>query len=124
MGSTCVVTAPAEGRFSLLEMAGKGPAERLFGVISRSNRIEGKTLPEIFAKRLEERNRNTATSFDEYMKVRDSCWVLEQKDEDFYCDCPGGMKVRGIDNRPCVYCINCRESCVSTRLGCCTWWGI
>ena len=32
-------------------------------------------------------------SFDHYMAVRTSCWILEYRDGQFFGDCPIGMKV-------------------------------
>ena len=29
---------------------------------------------------------------DEYVRIRTSCWILEQKGKNFYCDCPIGSK--------------------------------
>merc|ERR1711954_34177 len=31
-------------------------------------------------------------SFSEHMEIRQSCWILEERNGKFYCDCPIGMK--------------------------------
>ena len=36
------------------------------------------------------------SSFDEYLTIRSSCWILEERDGDYFCDCPVGMKVSCI----------------------------
>ena len=35
-------------------------------------------------------------SFEEYMNVRKCCWnwIIEEREREFYCDCPLGMKGR------------------------------
>ena len=43
-------------------------------------------------KRIEERGKATAASFEEYRELRSSCWLIEERDGDYYCDCPISMK--------------------------------
>ena len=48
-------------------------------------------------ERLANRELPLSTTFDEYMEIRSSCWILEERVEngrrDFFCDCPVGIKV-------------------------------
>ena len=39
-------------------------------------------------------NRRTplSSSFDEFLRIRSSCWIIEERDGDMFCDCPVGMK--------------------------------
>ena len=60
--------------------------------IERSNDKSGKTLKERTKIRIKERSVPSSSTFDEYMSTRTSCWILEERDGDFYCDCPKGMK--------------------------------
>ena len=50
------------------------------------------SVKELAKTRLAERKLPTSETFDEYKKMRQSCWVLEERDGDFFCDCPVGMK--------------------------------
>ena len=53
------------------------------------------TLKEIAKIRLSKRfNSNSLTSFDEYVQIRSSCYLVEQVGKEFYCDCFEGMKAR------------------------------
>ena len=53
------------------------------------------TLKEIAKQRLSHRfNASLSTSLDEYLKIRSSCYLVEQVGEEFYCDCHEGMKAR------------------------------
>ena len=53
------------------------------------------TLKEISKQRLSHKfNASLSTSFDEYLKIRSSCHLVEQVGKDFYCDCHEGMKAR------------------------------
>ena len=51
-------------------------------------------LKEIAKQRLSDRFKTSLKSFDEYVKVRSSCYLVEQIGEEFYCDCYEGMKAR------------------------------
>ena len=54
----------------------------------------GKSLKDRAKERLANRELPLGNSFDDYMRIRTSCWLLEERDGDFYCDCPIGKKVR------------------------------
>ena len=53
----------------------------------------GVSLKERAKQRLAQREVPSAKDFDEYLRVRGSCWIIEERDGIFYCDCPVGMKV-------------------------------
>ena len=44
------------------------------------------------SKRLSGRFEISSRSFDDHMTRRSSCWILEQRGENFYCDCPKGSR--------------------------------
>ena len=44
------------------------------------------------SKRLSGRFEISSRSFDDHMTRRSSCWIVEQKGENFYCDCPTGSR--------------------------------
>ena len=79
-----------------------GKVENIWVVNSKSDKT-GKPLKVRAKERIMERGCPTTTSFDQYMEMRTSCWLLEEvKDEegnvDYLCDCPVGMKVCNIFN--------------------------
>ena len=51
------------------------------------------SLKENAKLRMKQRELPDCLSLDEYMSVRSSCWILEEVDGNFFCDCPIGMKV-------------------------------
>ena len=59
------------------------------------------SLEKSLKERAKERMANRAVpmldDFDESMKIRRSCWIVEELDGDFFCDCPKGMKVYLMD---------------------------
>ena len=64
-----------------------------FWAVSSSSDTTGKTLKENAKERMRHRKLPEVSSFDEYVSMRSSCWILEEVDGEFYCDCPVGMKV-------------------------------
>ena len=42
--------------------------------------------------RFENRRLPQSKTFEEYTKMRSSCWILEEVEGEFFCDCPIGMK--------------------------------
>ena len=61
-------------------------------VIPSSNTPVDTDLKALAMERLGQRFLITSNNFDEYVQVRTSCWILEQKGDNFYCDCPIGSK--------------------------------
>ena len=69
----------------------KDSPDLIWSVETSSNKSD-KGLKERAKDRIKNREIPTSETFDEYVKMRCSCWIIEQKDDDFYCDCPVGMK--------------------------------
>ena len=44
-------------------------------------------------ERLAQRELPSSKDLVEYLRIRSSCWIIEERDGIFYCDCPVGMKV-------------------------------
>ena len=61
----------------------------LWVVPSSNSNDDLKTLA---ASRLDQRWETTSRSFDESIKIRSSCYIIEQKGKEFYCDCFVGSK--------------------------------
>ena len=70
-----------------------GQVTSLWAVTSSEGLKTGKSLKQRAKERMNEREKPTGDDFDLYMKGRTGCWILEERDGDFYCDCPRGMKV-------------------------------
>ena len=67
--------------------------ENVKGLWTVSSSASQDTSLKVRAKaRLESRALPTNNSYDEYMVERTSCWILEEVNGDFYCDCREGSK--------------------------------
>ena len=65
--------------------------DKIWVVTSQSN-SSGKPLKVRAKTRLSQRKEPSVSSFDDYMAVRNSCWILEERNGDYFCDCPKGSK--------------------------------
>ena len=72
-----------------------GKVENMWLVASCSA-SPGTRLKTVGKQRISERRIPTATSFDEYKAMRNSCWIVEEQKSDgksdMFCDCSGGQK--------------------------------
>ena len=66
-----------------------GKVDKIWVVTSQSD-SSGKPLKVRAKNRLSQRKEPSVSSFDEYMAVRNSCWILEERNGDYFCDCPKG----------------------------------
>ena len=64
-----------------------------FWAVDSSSDVSGKSLKEKAKERMRNRELPEVATFDEYVALRSSCWILEEVDGEFFCDCPVGMKV-------------------------------
>ena len=64
-----------------------------FWAVASSSATSDKSLKDRAKERMKNRKLPEVDSFDEYAAMRSSCWILEEVDGEFYCDCPIGMKV-------------------------------
>ena len=90
-----IVQVNPKGKYTISESDefNLGPVDSMWVVASSSNTLQEKNLKKLAKQRIQKRgNPMNFKSFDEYMAIRQSCWILEQRDRDFYCDCPIGMK--------------------------------
>ena len=63
--------------------------------IPSSNTKEAGSLKELAKKRMALRNdASFAPSFDDFLTIRSSCWLVERKGGQYFCDCFNGMKGR------------------------------
>ena len=68
-----------------------GKVDRIWAVDSSENKIQ-MNLIQRAKNRISQRKSLDVNSFKEYKDIRTSCWLLEERDNDFFCDCPIGMK--------------------------------
>ena len=67
----------------------------LWAVPSSNTNHSNQSLKELAKHRLKTRfDVSTMKSFDEYSKIRSSCHIIEQVNDEFYCDCFLGMKAK------------------------------
>ena len=67
----------------------------LWAVPSSNTNHSHESLKELAKHRLKTRfDVSTMKSFDEYSKIRSSCHIIEQVNDEFYCDCFLGMKAK------------------------------
>ena len=69
-----------------------GKVNALWAMTSTAGETSGKTLKERAIERIANRRTPLSSSFDEFLRIRSSCWIIEERDGDMFCDCPVGMK--------------------------------
>ena len=69
-----------------------GDISALWAVTSSSVATDGSKLQDRARERLLHRECPSTTSFEEYAKMRTSCYIIEEKEGDFFCDCYEGSK--------------------------------
>ena len=70
-----------------------GEVSALWAVRSSAGSKSDKSLKERAMERIQEREVPKTKTFDDYLRIRTSCWIVEERDGDYFCDCPIGMKV-------------------------------
>ena len=78
------------GAHSVCEVAGLGKPSRILVVGRKEPRGELTSLAKV---KLEERARpSTSLTLDEKKTIKESCWIVEKVDGDYFCDCRDGFK--------------------------------
>ena len=78
---------------------GNGQVDSLWVVTSSTDK-SGSSLKDRCKERVFNRAVPQVSSFDDYVRMRTSCYILEEKDGVFYCDCWEGMK--GKQDKHCI----------------------
>ena len=70
-----------------------GPVSKILGLPSSSIHPDLQHLPlkDLVRLRLEKRRNPTYDSLEEFFKIRNSCHILEEINNDFFCDCARGI---------------------------------
>ena len=78
------------GKYTVSEAAGLGKVDTIWVVARDSPRGELAELPKV---KLDERaNPDPTLGRDRKKEIKESCWILEERDGDFFCDCKFGFK--------------------------------
>lgn len=106
-GTDKIIKVDPRGKYTVSESSefDLGMVDLLWVVASSENSMTGLPLKRLAKKRIALRGDPDFDSFDDFMEVRSSCWILEQRDGQFYCDCPIAMKVMKL-NEIMLSCIN------------------
>ena len=64
-----------------------------FWAVASSSDVSAKSLKQKAKEIMRNRKLPEVATFDEYVALRNSGWILEEVDGEFFCDCPVGMKV-------------------------------
>ena len=73
-----------------------GKVENLWRVASSSSIKSDQSLKNLCKIRLAQRKNPIVNNYEEYIKIRKSCWIIEERiidgSSDFFCDCAVSMK--------------------------------
>ena len=81
-----------ETKYTVMNDFNLGPLDGLWAVSSSST--EGSRLQDKAKERFLQRGVPDCPTFGSFVKTRTSCWILEEKDGEFFCDCFEGIKGR------------------------------
>ena len=84
-----VIANPVEACMTLSATPGMDmPAvSKIIGLQSSRNQLTHLSLADLVRLRLSKRKEPVYASFDEFVKVRTSCNLIEEIQGEFYCDC-------------------------------------
>ena len=90
-GMEKVISINPSNKYTVAEAFELGSVDKIWAVNSNSNKIE-KSLKERAKDRIKQREKPDHNTFQQYLDVRCSCWLLEERNGEYYCDCPVAMK--------------------------------
>ena len=86
-----LVEVNPRGKVTLSE----GQVDHIFALRSKSNTLHQITLTELTQMRMEARANPAGAnyqSYEEWLALRTSCWIVEHRGRNFHCDCPVGIR--------------------------------
>jgi hypothetical protein len=108
IGSAQILKVDPKGKFTILGSCSPPcQIDQIWIVESSSNTLTG-PLIDLAKQRLKTRGSPSFSSFDDFKKVRQSCWIIEESGGEFFCDCPVCMKVNEWIN---AYFVNIFSVC-------------
>lgn len=90
-GMEKVIRINPGNKYTVTEVFELGSVDKIWAVNSNSNKIE-KSLKERAKERIKQREKPEHINYQQYLDVRSSCWLLEERNGEYYCDCPVAMK--------------------------------
>ena len=84
------VKVEPKGKYTISEFKefNLGKVDAIWVVASSSNTLKETNLKKLAKIRIKDRGEPCSSSFNELMQLRQSCWIIEERDRDFFCDCP------------------------------------
>ena len=92
-GMDKIIRIDTKNKYTVSEAFDLGKVDNLWVVSSTAGLKSGTSLKERAKKRIKERELPQSATYDDYLELRSSCWIIEERSGDFFCDCPVGMKV-------------------------------
>ena len=110
VGSDRIISINPKNKYTISESLEfqLGKVDNIWAVSSTNNILDN-SLKDRAKERIKQRGEPSFSSYEEYQQVRNSCWLIEEREGDFYCDCPVGMKGTFItlasddDKRKCAH---------------------
>ena len=78
-GSEKMISINLKNKYTIIKAFELGKVENIWAVNSSSNKIQ-KSLKERAKERIKEREIPSPRTFQEYLDVRTSCWLIEERD--------------------------------------------
>ena len=91
-----IIKVDPRGKYTISESSEfkLGKVDQIWVVASSENTMTDMSLKRLAKLRITLRGEPEFDSFDHYMAIRTSCWILEYRNGQFFGDCPIGMKVK------------------------------
>ena len=95
-----IIKVDPRGKYTISESSEfqLGKVDQIWVVASSDNTLTDMSLKRLAKQRINLRGEPEFDSFDHYMAIRTSCWILEYRDGQFFGDCPIGMKVNKLNS--------------------------
>ena len=107
VGSSQILKVDPKEKFTVLGSSSPlKKVDQIWIVESTSNTMAG-SLADRAKQRLKTRESPLFNHFDDYKTLRQSCWIIEECEGEFFCDCGKCMKVINV----CFQCTLCEFNC-------------
>ena len=84
-----IVKVDPKGKYTVSESSefNLDKVDTIWVVTSSENPFPDTSLKKLAKQRINLCENPEVSSFDQYMQIRQSCWILEERDGEYYCDC-------------------------------------
>ena len=95
-----IIKVDPRGKYTISESSEfqLGKVDQIWVVASSDNSLTDMSLKRLAKQRINLRGDPEFDSFDHYMAIKTSCWILEYRDGQLFGDCPIGMKVNKLNS--------------------------